>query len=161
MLDYNPTPNFQKKSEILKISDNNPTPEFWATACQFKTSVRMIWAASSAIELKIWKTVNLEQSCCLSTTQCNSIIWKVSYPLFCNCWSQRDRWIIIVLLLFEQLNKQVFNLWKKSLDLSVAPHKVNKFWVNPIIIPPPKFHFLFQLKNQWNYTWLTTVLGDS
>ena len=31
-----------------------------------------------------------------------------------------------------------------------------KFWVNPIIIPPPNSHF-FQLKNQWVYTRLTTV----
>ena len=33
-------PNFQKKSEILKISDNSPTPKFWVTACQFQISVR-------------------------------------------------------------------------------------------------------------------------
>ena len=38
-------------------------------------------------------------------------------------WSQRDRRIIIVLLLFEHLNKQAFNLWKKSLD-NLSPQGV-------------------------------------
>ena len=42
MLDYNPTPNFHKKSEILRISE---------------TSVRFA-APSSAIKLKMWKTIN-------------------------------------------------------------------------------------------------------
>ena len=37
-----PPPNFQQKSEILKISGNNPTTKFWVTACQFETSVREI-----------------------------------------------------------------------------------------------------------------------
>ena len=39
------------------------------------------------------------------------------------CWSQHDMWIIIVLLLFEQLNKQAFNLWKKSLD-NLSPQDI-------------------------------------
>ena len=51
-----PPPNFQKKSEILKISDNNPTPKFWVTACQFETLDRFA-VPSSATELKIWKTI--------------------------------------------------------------------------------------------------------
>ena len=34
-----PPPNFQKKSEILKISHNNPTPKFQVTPCQIETSI--------------------------------------------------------------------------------------------------------------------------
>ena len=50
-------------------------------------------------------------------------IWKVPYLLSGKCWSQRDRWIIIVLLLFEKLNQQAFYLWKKSLD-NLSPQDV-------------------------------------
>ena len=77
---------------------------------------------------------------------------KYPTPLLCKCWSQNH---YIVLSLSEQLNKQAFTLWKKSMD-NLSPHDVtpqsSQVWVNPIIIPPPNSHFVSTKKSVGLYS---------
>ena len=74
-------------------------------------------------------------------------------PLVCRVsWSQSDWWIIV--LLFEQLNKHAFNLWKKSLDdLSPGYHtskitSLSKSYHNPT----PNSHFVSTQKSVGLYS---------
>ena len=132
-----PPPNFQKKSEILKISDNNcPTPKVWVTTCQFYTLVDRFAVPSSVIAFKIWKTI--------TGTIMLSIKNQMQFNhLKSTCLAGVDLSLIIIvmLLLCEELNKQAFNLWKKSLD-NLSPQDITLQSFHPIIILPPNSHFV-------------------
>ena len=53
-----PPPNFQKKSESLKISDNYPTPQILSDRLSIlRLQLDRFAAPNSATELKIWKTI--------------------------------------------------------------------------------------------------------
>ena len=122
MLDYNPTPNFQKKSEILKISDTVIVPlinfEFW-------TSVRFA-VPSSAVEMKIWKTITGTITLAINNPmQFNHLestlplAWHsvIGESLSCDCclnnWRNK-------LLIYER-NPLIISLHR------ISCHKVNKF----------------------------------
>ena len=62
--------------------------------------------------------------------QFNHLHWNSTPTNVSKCWSQHDRWIIIVLLLYiyEQLNKQAPNNERNSLIISlhgISLHSLN------------------------------------
>ena len=67
------------------------------------------------IEMKIWGKKSLEQSCCLSTTQCNSIICSgvVPYPLPASVDPSKIGELL--LYMYEQLSKQASNNERNTL----------------------------------------------
>ena len=71
-----------------------------------------------------------------NSMQFNHLHWNSTATIVSKCWSQRDRWFIIVLLLYihEQLNKQAPNNERKSLIISIyqiSLHSLNKSDHNP------------------------------
>ena len=78
-----PPPNFQKKSEILKISENNPTAKFWVTVSIWDFSYIDLQREVQQLNWKFEKQ-SLEQSCCLSTTNVIQSSGKYPTPCFAN-----------------------------------------------------------------------------
>ena len=125
-----PPPNFQQKSEILKISDNNPTSKFWVTACQFQTSVRQICSTKFSNWIEnlenshwnnhiVYQKPNAVQSSGNYPTPCFANVdpSMIGESLSC-CYCLKN--LINKLLIYER------NPWIISLH-RMSHHKVNKF----------------------------------